>query len=178
MKKFLFILSTGFIVLLSSCGGKKEGGMSATAKKNLEAMRNITKCFDTKDFSKLGDYIAADGVDHSGEQGDIKGVENMKAEFTKMVAAYKDSKTEVMKELADDEYVMTWQRYTGTLTADQMGMKAGDKFDMTAIEVAKFKDGKATEHWSFMQPADMMKMMGPGMNTMPMPDTTKKMENQ
>jgi predicted SnoaL-like aldol condensation-catalyzing enzyme len=30
---------------------------------------------------------------------------------------------------------------------------------MTAIEVVRFKDGKAVEHWSFMEPREMMKMM-------------------
>lgn len=177
MKKFLFIISAGLIFLLSSCSEKKEAGMSAAAKKNLEAMQGITKCFDTKDFSKLGDFIAEDGVDHAGEQGDIKGLANMKKEFERMVSAYENSKTEVIKEMADDEYAMTWQRYTGTMKIDQMGMKAGDKFDMTAIEVAKFKDGKAVEHWSFMQPSDMMKMMG-SMETMPMPDSTAKMDDK
>jgi predicted ester cyclase len=171
MKKLLVILSAVCICLFTSCSGKKEGGMSATAKKNQEAMRGVTKCFDTKDFSKLGDYIAEDGIEHAGEKGDIKGLANMKAEFEKMVAGYENSTTEVIKELADDDYVMTWQRYKGTLKTDQMGMKAGDKFDMSALEVAKFKDGKAVEHWTFMQPSDMMKMMPPP--PPPAMDTTK-----
>lgn len=161
MKKLLFILSAGFFGLLIACNGKNEGGMSAAATKNLEAMRGITKCFDTKDFSKLGDYIAEDAVDHAGEQGDIKGLANMKAEFEKMVQAWDGAPTVVIKELADDEYVMSWLRFTGTMKMDQMGMKAGDKYDMTALEVSKFKDGKAVEHWTFMQPSDMMKMMPP-----------------
>jgi predicted ester cyclase len=161
MKKLLFMLSAGCFLFITSCNSKKEsGGLSDIAKKNLEAMHGITKCFDSKDFSKLGDYIAEDGIDHSGEQGAIKGLANMKTAFTKMVAAYDSSATEVTKELADDEYVMTWQRYKGTLKIDQMGMKAGDKFDMAAIEVAKFKDGKAIEHWTFMEPSEMMKMIG------------------
>jgi predicted SnoaL-like aldol condensation-catalyzing enzyme len=48
-----------------------------------------------------------------------------------------------------------------------MGMPNGP-YDMTAIELAKFKDGKAVEHWNFMEMQSMMKMMGqqPGMNTM------------
>lgn len=159
MKKLLFIISAGFFSLLIACNGKNEGGMSTAAKKNLEAMHGITKCFDTKDFSKLGDYIAEDGVDHAGENGDIKGLANMKAEFEKMVQAWDSEPTEVIKELADDEYVMSWLRFKGTLKTDQMGKKAGDKIDMSAIELSKFKDGKAVEHWTFMEPREMMKMM-------------------
>jgi len=171
MKRLLFLMMVlpGFVFI--SCNDKS--GPSAATQKNLDAMHGVTACFDSKDFSKLGDYIAEDAVDHAGEQGDIKGLANMKTEFTKMVAAYKDSKTTVIKELADDEYVMTWQTYSGTLVTDQMGMKAGDKYNMLAIEVAKFKDGKAIEHWSFMQPSDMMKMMPPPPATMPTNDTAK-----
>lgn len=173
MKKLQIILITGCLFIIASCNSKKDaGGMSATAKKNLEAMHGITKCFDSKDFSKLGDFVAVDGIDHAGENGDIKGLDNMKAEFAKMVGAYDDSKTEIIKELADDEYVMTWQRYSGTMKIEQMGMKPGDKFNMSAIEVSKFKDGKAIEHWTFMEPAEMMKMMG----TPPPPPMEDKME--
>ncbi len=34
-------------------------------------------------------------------------------------------------------------------------------YDMKSIEVAKFKDGKAVEHWSFMDMQGIMKMMPP-----------------
>lgn len=160
MKKLLFVIaSAGFLFTYTSC--TDAGGMSAAAKKNLEANRAITKSFETKDFSKLGDYIDENCVDHAGENGDIVGLENMKAEFARMVEGIEDSKTEVIKELADDEYVMAWMRFTGKLKMDMMGMKAGDSYDMTAIELSKFKDGKAIEHWTFMQPSDMMNMMSP-----------------
>jgi len=82
--------------------------------------------------------------------------------------------------MADDDYAMAWQRYTGKMKTDGMGYKAGETFEMQAIEVAKFKDGKAVEHWSFMQPSDMMAMMKK-MQPMPAPaatttDTTQKMK--
>jgi len=32
---------------------------------------------------------------------------------------------------------------------------------MHAVQVVKFKDGKAVEHWEYMQPEEMMKMMPP-----------------
>ncbi len=33
--------------------------------------------------------------------------------------------------------------------------------EMTGVDVSKFKDGKAVEHWMYMDPKDMMKMMPP-----------------
>jgi len=180
MKKLLMILFAGSFLIITSCNSKKEGGMSAAAKKNLDAHHAITKCFETKDFSKLGDYMAEDAVDHAGENGDVKGLANIKAEMEKMMSASENMKGEVIKELADDDYVMSWMRYTGTMKMDMMGMKAGDKFDSKSMEVSRYKDGKAVEHWTLMEPAETMKMMGgaqpPVMDnkTEPAKDSTSK----
>jgi predicted ester cyclase len=176
MKRFLFLMMVSPACIFISCNDKS--GPSAAAQKNLDAMHGINTCIQSKDFNKLGDYITEDAVDHAGEQGDLKGLATIKAELIKMVAGSKDEKMTVIKELADDEYVMSWQTYSGTAVTDQMGMKAGDKFNMSAIEVAKFKDGKATEHWSFMQPADMMKMMPPPPAPTMKTDTAKMMQAQ
>ncbi|MEO6671129.1 MAG: ester cyclase [Ferruginibacter sp.] len=178
MKKFLFVSAAALCCFFISCKDNDGGGLSPAAQKNLDANHAIQKAFETKDFSKIGDYIADDAVDHAGEKGDVKGLENMKAAFTKMAAMTENDKMDIKKELADDEYVMSWSRYSGKMKTEGMGMKPGDPFDMGAIEVTKFKDGKATEHWSFMDMADMMKMMPPmpaggAMPPMPM-DTTKK----
>ncbi|MEO7306879.1 MAG: ester cyclase [Ferruginibacter sp.] len=161
MKKFLFapILMLGIFII--SCNSN-EGGMSATAKKNLDAMHGIQKAFEAKDFSKVGDYITEDAVDHAGMEGEIKGLANIKAEMAKMAGATENDKSTIVKEFADDDYVMSWGEYSSTMKVDMMGSKAGDKVTMSAIEVCKFKDGKVTEHWSFADMRDMMKMMSKG----------------
>ncbi len=71
MKKVLFAITMALSCLMISCNDNA-GGLSATAQKNMDAMRGITKCFDTKDFTKLGDFIAEDGVDHAGEKETLK----------------------------------------------------------------------------------------------------------
>jgi predicted ester cyclase len=174
MKNYVSMLVIAFSCFLFSCNTKPEGGISATTQKNLDAMHGVTKTFETSDFSKLGDFIAQDAVDHSGEHGDIKGLDSMKAAFTKEAETMGDMKSEVIKELADDDYVMSWMNFTAKYKTDGKDHKAGDMISMKSIEVAKFKDGKAVEHWNFMEPGDVMKMMG----SMPMPmpmaaDSTK-----
>jgi predicted ester cyclase len=159
MKKYQFFLTAVFFFLLISSYGQKPGVMTDKAKNNLQSMHGIINCFDTKDFSKLGKYIDVNAIDHAGETGDINGLTNMKAAYEKMVTTFESSKTKVIKELVDDEFVMSWLQFSGTMKTDQMGMKAGDKFETTSLEVAKFKNGKVVEHWVFMQPAEIMKMM-------------------
>lgn len=161
MKKVVFIASVIVTCFLLSCSNSG-GGMSDKAKKNLEASQAIGHMFETGDFSKIGDYIAADGVDHSGMEGEIKGVDNMKAAYTKMTGMMGDMKNEVVKEWADDDYAVQWMKESSTMKVDAMGMKAGQKTMFNAIELTKFNsDGKAVEHWGFITWEDMMKMMPP-----------------
>jgi hypothetical protein len=72
-----------------------------------------------------------------------------------------NAKMETTKELADDDYVFQWMKESWTQTKEAMGMKPGD-YSFNMIEVSKFNaDGKVTDHWSFMDVNDMMKMMPP-----------------
>ena len=183
MKKIISIFAVTLFCF--SCNNEKTSNAttatSDAAKKNLDASNTIVKAIESGDVSKLGDYIAADAVDHSSETGkDVIGVDSIKASMVKMHDMYSDMKFDVIKELSDDDYTFQWVQFTGTCKVPSMGMPAGTKMDMSSLEVTKFKDGKATEHWSFVQPAEMMKMMpsGAGMDKMMEEhkmDTTKKM---
>ena len=78
---------------------------------------------------------------------------------------YKDMKIEALQDAAGGDYVFSLTKFTGTNVAPSMGAPAGTHFDMNSVEVVKFdKDGKATEHWGYVQMADAMKMMGGGGN--------------
>ena len=171
MKNLVLIACSVSFCFLLSCNSKS-GGMSDKAKKNLESATAIGKMFESGDFSKLGDYVAADGVDHSGMKGEIKGVDSMKAAYTQMMSMMGDMKNETVKELADDDYVFQWMKESATSKVDDpmMGTKAGSRNTFNAIEVTKFNsDGKASDHWSFISWGDMMNMMP----KQPAMDTTK-----
>ncbi len=176
MKKILFTITAGMFCFFISCNSgsntSAENKSNDAAQKNLAAANAVNKAIETGDVSNLGDYIAADGVDHAGMKGEVKGLDSIKAELAKIHTMAADMKMETIKELADSEYVFQWMRFTGTAATADMGMPAGTRFDMSAIEVSRFKYGKAIEHWEFMQPADMMKMMGPQQGMGNKKDTT------
>jgi len=169
MRKLFFVFAVVILNSLIACNSDA-GGMSATAKKNKEVNETITKAYEAGDFSKMGDYIAVDAVDHAGQTGDVKGLDSIVADMKMYHAQMPDMKSETIRVMADDEYVMTWSKVSGTAKTDGMGMKAGQKVVMTSIDVARFKDGKAVEHWIFMDPKEMAAMMMPSMNTMPLSD--------
>ena len=157
MKKFFFILSAVAIFLLSACNemDSGNGGMSDAAKKNLDAFHAVDNAFQTGDISGIDSVVASDFIDHT-PKGDYNR-DSLKAMITMMKKAG-TMKSEIKKELADDEYVMGWLHWTGTSDGSIPDMPAGP-YDMNGIEVVRFKDGKAVEHWAFMDAREMMKMM-------------------
>lgn len=151
----LLVAATGILFL--SCNN--EGGMSATAKKNIEVNDAIMKSYEAGDFSKMGDYIAADAVDHGGETGDVKGLDNIVSEMKRYREMMPDMKYSMLRSIGDDEYVYTWTAVSGTME--------GKPTSMTSVDITKFKEGKAVEHWVFMDPKEMMQMMAPPPTTDP-----------
>jgi predicted SnoaL-like aldol condensation-catalyzing enzyme len=153
MKKLsllICIAMTGFFV---SCKNENSGGPSDKARKNMEVNTAIMKAYAAGDFSKMNEYIADDAVDHGGENGDITGRDNIVTEMKRYHEMMPDMKVETIKDLADDDYVFSWAKSSGTMN--------GKMTTMTTIDVSRFKDGKAVEHWVFMDPKEMMQMMGP-----------------
>ena len=167
MKKIVLLISAGLFCCFVSCNNEENTATTGTtetkeessmAKKNLEATHVVTKAFETGETGMIDSVVASDFVDHT-DRGDM-GRDSLKAIIVAWKADSKDSKTEIIKELADDEYVFSWLRFTGTSGGTMPGMPAGP-YNMTAIEVIRFKDGKAVEHWGFMEPREMMKFMSP-----------------
>lgn len=162
MKKIALLITAGLFCCFASCKNEKSTETTETkeqsslAKKNLDATHVVTRAFETGETNMIDSVVASDFVDHT-DRGDHNR-DSLKAMITAWKADSKDAKTEIIKELADDEYVFSWLRFTGTSGGTIPGMPAGP-YNMTSIEVVRFKDGKAVEHWGFMEPREMMKFM-------------------
>jgi len=156
MKKILFSVAACTACFLLSCSDKEDDdGMSGEAKKNSEAVQVVAKAFETGDTSKINDVVAADFIDHT-DRGD-RGRDSLKTDIIMMHAMMPDMKFNTVREFADDEYAATWYKLTGT-SDGTMGMPKGP-FSMNSIDMVKFRDGKAVEHWSFGEMREVMKMM-------------------
>ncbi len=176
MRKIFFVAIAGLFCICISCNSEtastSDSKENSAEQKNLAASNVISKAFQTGDVSGIDSVVADDFIDHT-DRGDMKGRDSLKAMVNFVHSNFKDMKTETVREMADGDYVFSWMRYTGT-SDGTMGMPKGP-YDMNSIEVARFKDGKAVEHWNFMEIRDAMKMMGqqPNMNNMNKMDTSK-----
>ena len=169
MKKLLFLAIVALLFFFAGCTDQKTDGASAATQKNLDAFRAVDTAFQTGDISRIDDVVASDFVDHT-PKGDM-GRDSLKVMITKMKNAG-TMKSEIKKEFADDEYVIAWMRWTGTSNGSVPELPVGP-YDMSGIEVVRYKDGKAVEHWAFMDARDLMNMMGAQMPS-PAPISTDK----
>jgi predicted SnoaL-like aldol condensation-catalyzing enzyme len=128
---------------------------SSWSQKNLEAAHIVTKAFTTGDISQIDIAVTPNFIDHTG-MGDA-GRDSLKAMIIAMHIQFPDIKNEIIKEMADNDYAFLLVRSKGTSNGE-MGIPAGP-FEMNEIEVLKFKNGKITEHWAYLQFKDIMKMM-------------------
>ncbi len=171
MKK-LFFTSIAFLLLLASCKDTPKNEVttttvSTTAATNKANSNAVYRAIETGDVSRLDSVIDVDIIDHT-DRGIVRGLDTVKKMLGNMHNHFSNLKMETIANATDGDYNLVLVRMTGTPTDNTMGMPANKAIDMMSVDVVKTNSaGKATEHWYYVDPADMMKMMGgqhPAMN--------------
>lgn len=139
MKKFL--VASMLFVCLMACNNNNSG-----ADKNIATSKEIFQGMETGDTAKLSS-IAADAVDHAGPHGDVKNGDSIRAYLADMHNHIKDLKFEILGNAVDGDYVYTWSKMTGTPTDSLMGFPAGVPVSVQAVDIIRYNNGKAVEHW-------------------------------
>lgn len=182
MKKTFIAAFAGLICICTSCNNPAPDTTTTTTtagadnskaqeEKNIAADDVVMKAFQTGDVSGIDSAIADDFVNHT-DMGDKTGKDSLKAMIKFVHTNFADMKTDKVHDAADGDYVYSWITSSGT-SDGSMGMAKGP-YKMSSVELTKFKDGKAVEHWSFMDSRDMAKMMAPSPpNTRGKTDTSK-----
>lgn len=105
-------------------------------QKNIAADKILLKVFETGNIALLDDIISTDFVNHTA-MGDLVGIENLKTMVKDFHNTFNPTKVEVIRQLFDNEYVSDWIRFINPSSL------------IEGIEMTKYKDGKAIEHWFF-----------------------------
>lgn len=164
MKKIFYAAAAIAACTFVSCKDKTDSSASDTNAKYIASNNNIYNTIETGDVSKIKDWIASDAVDHGGgaDGKDVVGGDNIIAMLGSIHTNFQPGfKYTVVNTSTDGVYLYTLAHMEGTTTATPgMGMPANQKMDMMSVDVVKIKGGKASEHWAYMNPKDMMAMMG------------------
>ena len=120
----------------------------------------IEKGFSKGDVSVFDTYASPDFIEHQhgfnpqNATGVKKAIENLHQ-------AFPDFSLTIEELIADNDKV--WGRMTGRGThKNQFGPipATGKKFEITVIDIMKFKDGKLVEHWGVADRLSLMEQLG------------------
>lgn len=143
MRSFILAVATLLSLTFASCRGSKpipgsSPGSTHQRQRNIAADNVLIRVFETGDVANLDAIIDPAFVNHIGSE-DRVGLDNLKTMIQGFHTRMKSVKVELKRQLSDDEYVSDWVRFTGI---DPGAVIEG-------MEVTRFANGKAVEHWFF-----------------------------
>jgi steroid delta-isomerase-like uncharacterized protein len=103
-----------------------------------------------------------DVIDHETMDGKpTSGPEPVKEFFAEFRQGFPDLRATVEDMLEDGDQVVARVRFTGTQEGEFMGIPAtGKRIDIETIDVVRFEDGLAAEHWGVTDQLRMMQQLG------------------
>jgi predicted ester cyclase len=173
--KIISLTIIGCVLGIISCQQPSNKIASDETSKNMVITEKILKAFDEGNVDALDSFIVANPIDHSMPP-DIKtsGIEAVKEMSKAQKAAFPDIKTTINTMMAEGDMVMVYFTSEGTNSGPFMGKPAtGKKIKTEGVDIIKFKDGKAVEHWGVYDNLKMMQQLGLLPEPSAVHDTTK-----
>ena len=108
------------------------------------------------------EFFSDDFVEHEGFPGlPTEGPEAPKAGFAMLRAAFPDLHMTADEMIAERDKVVTRGTVSGTHQGEFMGIPPTNKsLEVQFMDIIKFHDGKATEHWGLTDQGAMMEQLG------------------
>ena len=132
-----------------------------SAEENKELARRIVAALNAWDFEAMAALTSPDFIDHAGMPGQSPGLEGVRQRWAMMSSALSDTSFEIHFSVAEGDLVSSWYTFRATHTGDLMGMPAtGKSFEVPAIDMLRFENGKLAEHWGLFDMPLMMMQLG------------------
>lgn len=139
------------------------------ASKNMEMMRKFNEEVINKHNTAMVDsLVASDYVEHCVDPSYTPDRNGLKKGWEDFAKGYPDLNCKINFMIADTDCVTMQYTITGTNTGSVIGMPAtGKKINVDGVDIVRFKNGKAIEHWGYMDEMKMMTQLGmmPGMGS-------------
>lgn len=150
--------------------GSATTGATAAVPSEADLRNFMEEVFNKGNVDKADQWVAADFVDHTPGPGQEPGLAGFKKMVTTMRAGMTDMKFSVERVISQGDFSVMHVRQTGTHSMSMMGEKpTGNKIDIAGVDVIRYENGKAKEHWGYYEESKFMQQIGmmPPMPGMP-----------
>ena len=129
------------------------------SEQNKAIMRRIyDEVFNAGNLAVVDEIVATDVIEH---EGDAQGSEGLKQTVTMFRTAFPDLQFSVDDMIAEGDKVASRIMMRGTHKGEFMGIPAtGKTVAIEGIDIIRFANGKAVEHWGVFDNAAMMEQLG------------------
>ena len=131
-------------------------------EKNKEVMKTLyEQVVNQKNVEKIDELLVDGFVEHERQPDQPEGKAGVKEYFNSLHSAFPDIKFTVNDMVAADDKVWSYITITGTHKGTFMGVEAtGNKIKTETVDIVRFENGKAAEHWGVTDTGKMMQQMG------------------
>jgi predicted ester cyclase len=132
----------------------KEANLAATKRWGSEVA-------SAGDYDVLDEILAPGFVDHDPAPDQGPGIEGLKGFFRTMRSAFPDLRAEPVEIAATDDHVAMRYTISGTHEGEFQGVApTGKRFEVSALQLARFENGRCVERWGSTDELGMMKQLG------------------
>ncbi|HSP87109.1 MAG TPA: ester cyclase [Ignavibacteriaceae bacterium] len=163
-KKYLILFILPVVIIFYSCQSNQ---MNEKAEKQKEVVAKIFEIFDNGNVDELNGLIAENSVDHQLDTSITKeeGLAGTKELFRYFHRIFPDMKTTIHSMAVSNDTVFVYSTSTGTTSEPFMGMPVNHKHTISGVDIVRFENEKAMEHWGFIDIAALNNMMKPPMQS-------------
>ena len=115
-------------------------------------------------LERMEEFFEPDFVNHvEGPEphGDQNAVEQARAAFGQLFAAFPDFHCTIREQLAEGDQVVTHKVLRGTHQGTFMGLApTGRQIEFAVIDILRLRDGKVIEHWAVQDRLALMQQLG------------------
>lgn len=105
-------------------------------------------CIEQHNEQVLDELVADHVINHATPPGRPDGKESFYHFLTHLHEGLSDIRVSILRQIAEDDLVVTHKVITGTHTGHLFGIPATDKaISIEAIEIIRLEDGRYAEHW-------------------------------
>jgi steroid delta-isomerase-like uncharacterized protein len=131
-----------------------------------EQNKQITRRFydeviNQGNLNLIDELVADDFVEHEAFPGLSSDKAGVRAFFELFRSAFPDLRMQVEDMIAEGDRVAARCRMTGSHRGEFLELPAtGKRFDIQVIDLIRFQDGKAVEHWGATDQVSLMQQLG------------------
>jgi predicted ester cyclase len=130
-------------------------------ERNKAAWRRFVDIDARQAYDELDEVIAPDFVGHDLPPGLPPGPRGLRRFRESTRSAVPDARTTIEQMLADGDYVISRFTVAGTHLGPWMGFApTGKRFELSLIEIARFRDGKIVERWTERNFLNLLQQLG------------------